>query len=209
MRRETFIRTAIVAFGLTWLGAAPAGAEPIQFLFTGGGVGTLDGAPYSNPAFRITLTGDTADLVHPFGDADVALLNLAATIDLGAPGIATFSDTFYILSDSFDGNTTIFLGPMADVFDSLYWAQGFETGATPYNLDAPVGPIVAPYNAGFFGFDSVETSLGVFNVTQAGQAVFQATLLSVVPEPGGLALLAIGVIPAMGFLRRRREQVRA
>jgi hypothetical protein len=209
MQRKTLLRTAVVALGLAWLGAEPARAEQIQFTFTGGGVGTLDGAAYSNPAFRITMTGDTADLVHPFGDSDVALIDLTATIDLGAPGIATFSEPFYILSDSFGGITTIVLGAMSQFPDDFYWLQSFSTGATPYNLDASIGPISSPFEGGNFDFAFVDTSLGVLNVTQGGQAVFQATLLSAVPEPGGLELLSIGAVSALGHLRWRRGRVRA
>jgi hypothetical protein len=202
MRRLNCLRTIAVSFGLAWLGTPPAEAGLIEFTFTGGGVGTLDGATLRNPSFRITLTGDTADVVLPYGTPDsFALFNLTATIDLGAPGVATFAESFYLESDYFEGLTTLTIGAMSQYPDDFYWLQGFPTAGNPYRLDASIGPITSPFNAGNFDFSYVATSLGVLNITQAGSATFQATA-SAVPEPSTITLLGLGLLGLVAGRRR-------
>jgi len=189
----------------------PAEADPILFTFTGGGVGSLDGTPISNPAFRISITGDTAEVILPGGTPDdFALLNLTATIDLGAPGIATFTEPVYVENfyDAASGNATIFFGAMSQYQEDFYWFQGFQTGGTPYGLNASIGPFTSPFNAGIFDFPSVATSLGVLNLVQAGQATFQSTV-SAVPEPSTMTLLGLGLIGLVARVRRSRAPLTA
>jgi hypothetical protein len=83
------------------------------------------------------------------------------------------------------------------------WAEPIQ-----FTLDTSNGPISSPYEDGNFDFALVDTSLGVLNVTQGGQAVFQATLLSALPEPGSRVLLASAAIlgTAMWLPRRMRRR---
>ena len=206
MRRLTCLRVAMTVLGLASLGAGPAKADMILFTFTGGGVGSMGGVPFSNPAFQISIAGDTANVVLPYGTPDdFALLNLTATINLGASRIATFSELVYVESfyDASSGNSTILFGAMSQYQNDFYWFQDIPTGDTPYGLNASIGPITSPYKGGVFDFPSVATSLGALNITQAGSATFQARV-SAVPEPGTITLLGLGIIGLVAGGRRSR-----
>ena len=109
--------------------------------------------------------------IDPVGDADIELELVGLT-----PGLSVGDDAGNVLMDS--------VGDTVDLFD------GTGTFAPTFFTDASAAPGV--YSASFQLNDNSGTFLS------SGTFHFDFT---VVPEPGGLALLALG---GVGLLRRRR-----
>jgi hypothetical protein len=154
------------------------------------------------------------------------LLALAAAAALFAPQAAHAQLSFSLATDTLSGvpgQTLTFVGrvtnTLADV--SLVGSSGSVTGPAaltdyfPFGFPSPLG---AGFDSGLIPIFDLRISdaatpgiiTGFYNLefSQAGQPLSRTisySVVTLVPEPGTLALAAGGVLPLMDLVRRRRR----
>jgi hypothetical protein len=183
--------------------SSPAGADPIEFRFSGVGTGVAGDRPFANAPFTITAVGDTDNIV------DVPAIGFGGTV-YSVPAPASI-DITGIGSGRITTNTRVFQND-----------RGGATGSTPtlglsrlphdlgqdlldladpsvsaYRLRTSIGPILEPDPQAFSQFTGVGSDLGTLSFSDVDFFTFEA----VVPEPAGPLVLAA----AAWALRRRRR----
>ncbi len=172
--------------------ANSASASPIMFTHTGSGSGSLGGVPFSNAAFVITATGDTANRV-PSGNAYIIVHDTAS---ISIDGVGTVS---FVTSTS----TAVNHGFQEAVFGNLGAGLALITGPVhsslaSWDMLSSIGPINGSVNLLQWNFSPVITTGGdlLFNNSSVAGS-FQAV---VVPAPAPL-----GAIVGVALLGRRRR----
>ena len=203
------LRILAVTFALSALFAPRSFADPITLSFQGVGGGSIDGRPFSNAAFTISGIGDTVNR-QALADDLFSLLHNSASISIAEVG------TFIFLVP-----TRTFIRQFPDAHAGLV---GFSRGDGLDLYDGPTSPLLATWDMlssigpvsgtavllqweGDSGAPDVLTTGGVlrFNRTQS-PAVFTATAgAAVVPEPGTLALVTLGLAATRIATRQRRR----
>jgi hypothetical protein len=179
--------------------AASAFATPITYTHTGFGSGRIGAASFSDAAFTITATGDTANRASSSGGYFID--NDAAFIDIS--GLGTFSfltGTRYFVynggnivgfSRAGSGGLDLFNGPTSNVFGA-------------WDMTASIGPVFGHGNLIQWTAENVVTSAGVLVFSDGvTPTTFQATV-GAVPEPETYAMLLAG-LGLLGFMARGRK----
>jgi hypothetical protein len=178
-----------VALGAAVLLATPAAAVPIDYIFTGTSVGTLDGQSFSG-ALTVTASGDTA-AVTPFNAT--TFTNAVSTV-IDIPGLGSVSVT---------GDDRVFVAQTSTKIG--YNVQGIPICCdiiqfqnpeyATYDLMSSIGPIPFGSNLSIADWVDVPTSGGLLTLTSFTDNTFRAMVDAVdVPETGALAILACGLL---------------
>ena len=194
-----FIRRAAAIGAMVVAASGSATAQPITFTFTGTGAGSIAGQAFRLTPFTVTIGTDiSAITTYPGSPGTLAYLGLGGTIDLGAFGVATFSDPLYVFNNV--GASILGFGTPTN-FDLI---DLIDASFPTYDLKSSFGPVV---NFGTYfnsQFANVSTSLGSLTLTTIDDRTFQAAVgTTTTPEPAAIVLVATGLV-ALGAVRRRR-----
>nr|WP_309690011.1 PEP-CTERM sorting domain-containing protein [Armatimonas sp.] len=199
--RFSLTRGTLAALTLLGLAALPqaARAVPITYTLTGiGGSGTFNAVPFSGANFTLIGIGDTTATTTVSGFPAITLTSMTYDITGVTAGPATTTGTFKMVNaNSFIPNLLAFTNTGSE-------GTGFlAAGAGAWNLTSNFGPLAStqqvvwaafPTNQGTLQFTSVAWTSATFTAVVGGGGA--------APEPGTLALLALG--GACAFARRRR-----
>jgi hypothetical protein len=191
-------RIAIAAVVLTWL-VIPAWAEPVTYIDSAVGTGSLGGVAFTNELITLTGTADTFNITEftsgiLSGTFAVTLNSVTVSVNAGAPATftvpsAAFGNQSAMIAGLSQGTSAMLMGDILDVFNTGFGSYAL---ATNINLSGPAFP-----NAGsMFG-----TSAGDFIINSiTGNGTFQAV---VVPEPSSFVLGAITAVLGLRAWARR------
>ena len=182
---------------LAALAALPqtAQASLITYTLAGQGSGTVNGVAFTAQAFTITGIGDTTNLTTIFFNAPAVPLS-SLTFTINGFAAATATPQMYMANfNAFVPNNLGFTNLTGNQFEQ------FSAGSGSWGVISSIGPVSATFS------DSLQTptNLGNVRITSfTGPTTFTATLgASSVPEPGTLAMLALGL--SVGIVARRRK----
>ena len=189
---------------------ATAKAEPIKFIFTSVGYGSLNTVPFADQLVTVTVDGDTDNIltnVPGFGDDTQTLINGLFTVTVPSVG----SDT--ILENGYVGNTGyVFSSEGAEEVgfghngnDLGQYSPAFAT----YALRSSLGPISGTefsLSLVTSDFGAAPERYGIVKFTPTGPGSFQSIVgpdATVTPEPSTLSLLSSGLLGAVAVVRWR------
>jgi hypothetical protein len=178
---------------MCWVGGVCA--APLEVDISATGTGTIGGVPFSNSIFLIRMYADTANrqLVQP---GIYHISPVASSIEIWGIGTASFTlgtrvfvnNPNQIAGFSRAGTTG------SDILDVD--GSAFST----WDLLSDVGPVFDATPHPVSQASGLATTLGTLNFTAYSNSTFTA---NVVPEPGAVMLLILGL--AVGVLDRRRK----
>ncbi|HXR03272.1 MAG TPA: PEP-CTERM sorting domain-containing protein [Verrucomicrobiae bacterium] len=184
----------IIIFGIIWIAFCwTAKASLIDYTLSGTGSGSLGAVPFSDTAFTITSTADTANITESLGVFQVP--DITATVFVSGLGSATFT----IPTDNFD---TIDFTPGAGISSPNQHRDILDISSSAfasYDLSSSLSPVTGTpsINSGT-GF---QTTAGNFLLSSISSVTFRA---DVVPEPSTFALL--GVVSVGWVLWRQKHK---
>jgi hypothetical protein len=171
----------IITISIVWIALhCTVKASPVVYTLSGTGTGSLGGVPFSDVAFSITSTADTANIAEGLV---FEVPDITATVFVSGLGTATFT----IPTQTFDNHFTGIVGINApnqviDIFDIS------NPAFSSYDLSSSLGPVAGTASASPIAF---ETTVGDFSFSSVSSAAFQA---DVVPEPSIFAFLCVALI---------------
>jgi hypothetical protein len=206
LRSEGQMRKCWALSVVALLLASTAWAVPVTFIHSAAGgtfAGTLDGVGFSVEEFTITALGDTDD--RQASDVDTFFINHTSA-EIEIPGLGTFD--IITPSRTFVNQSANAVGFSRSSGADLFNQTAFDPVYTTYDLLSSIGPEFADGGIFQWALSDVVTSGGVllFENRSAESASFQAIVEGgpgPIPEPGTLALLAMGLL-ALGRASRRR-----
>jgi hypothetical protein len=189
----------IVGLAASLAMATAADAAAVFYTISGQASGSLGGQAFSDAAFEILLTGDTATLLD-FGFGAPAITPLSSvTVRIAGFGDASLTEATRF---GINRNVNIFFlardfgGFGGDLFD-FHVTDAQETAFVFTGAYGPVGgtdPFVDQ-------FDDVATSQGALTLEAASGVTFFG---AAVPEPGAWAMMIVGFGGVGALVRRRR-----
>jgi hypothetical protein len=143
-------------------------AAPITFTFSGTGSGTVNGVPFTDADYTITLLGDTTAITNP--SSGLFQLETIAAINIAGVGTATITDPVEIF-DNHDGAS---LGFARGTGYTLLHVN--NTAFATYALATPLGPISGLGAASLNQFTNLASTLGPITLSSSEAVTFQASL---------------------------------
>jgi hypothetical protein len=148
-------------------------ASPITYTLTGTGSGTVNGAPFTNSVWTITVKGDTLAITYHASITEYDLLGTTVTMAITGVGTATVTDSVSIFSSQVGSEGRLGIsrngainGPMLILSDAAF---------ITYALATPLGPITA-FPSLYSRFQNLQTNLGPITLSSSGSVTFQAVL---------------------------------
>ncbi len=200
------LKAAALAVGVGFLVTGPAGAVPIDYIFTGAATGTLGGTAFDT-TFTVDIASDTSTATLSGGE----WFNTAtgATFNLSGVGSGTLLGVF----NEVVGNPTFDLTDGAAIFGQLYTPDGGITfdfsGEGLYNVPLASYDLQTafPLTGGTVSQTPnslYQTSLGDLVFANISSMSFEADVATT-PLPATLPLFASG-LGALGLLGLRRKR---
>jgi PEP-CTERM motif-containing protein len=195
----------------TWLAAffTGAAAEPITFIFTGMGSGSLNGTAFSSSAFTITGHADTLARSSDAGPGVYYTDHLTADIDIAGLGDFAFltpTRTFVNTGASIVGFSRAGASGL-DLYDGPQ-----DSALATWDMLSAIGPISGSAQIqqwmGVEGSDEPVLTSGGELIMNDGtsDATFEATVgIAAIPEPETYSMLLAGM-GLIGFIARRRRR---
>lgn len=143
-------------------------ATPITYTFTGNGSGTVNGNPFTNAAFTVTLIGDTTAITNP--DPGHFRLNTWAFIDISNVGRATVTEGVCVSVLQSNGSLAFQGLTRGDLINGI--REEFKT----YALATPIGPISNASHIYSPQFKNIASTLGTITFLPGTPLTFQAVL---------------------------------
>lgn len=194
-------------FGAALVFAAPlsaADAATVIYTISGTGTGSLNGTSFTDQAYSIMLTGDTANVAScgTFCQDLGPLTQAVVTINGFAPVTLTLDTRIGIARDA----NVVFFGQ--DPAGSPDYLDFFLTDAqeSAFNFLAGYGPVTG---TGVFALDqflNIASSGGALTLSQSTNVQFStAAGAGAVPEPSTWAMMLFG-LGAIGAVVRRKKR---
>lgn len=195
-RSARILKCVPLAVALLVLTVAEAPADILRFTHTGTGSGTLDGGAFLASDFVITALADTDDRQSFAGGWWIDHLSASISID-GLGNFDLLSPTRHFVNNGVAIVGFSRGGRNADLFNG---PTDPEFGA--WDMLGPIGPIAGTGSLlQWAGTPQINTTGGIL-IFDDGPS---DTTFTVVPEPGTLAIFAVG---GMGLMARRRRTPR-
>jgi len=204
--RERALRVGVLGVLVTSLLVVvpSAFAASITYTFTGTGSGHIGVSVFTNAAYTIQVTGDTAQ-VTPLGDPTnqgSVVPSLTALITVAGIGTATVTEpTQWFVSNTYVGTGFSRGSDLLDVEHPLF---------ATWDLKTPIGPLadLEPFAIG--QFTDLSTSLGLMTLSSSSNVTFEATggearaeLVPTLSETGFLVLALALALLGVALLRQR------
>ena len=154
----------VIGFGL----AGTTFAAQITFIFTGTGTGTVNGVPFTNAAYTITLVGDTTVITS--SSNVYHLVGTTATMAIASTGTATITQPVEVYNYQ-DGQTLGF------ALEGGYTLYSFNNPAfKTYALATSLGPFsdLGPHSIN--QFTNLASNLGPIALLSSSPVIFEAML---------------------------------
>ena len=165
----------VFILGLSIALASPrAQAIPITYTFTGTGTGNIDGTPFTDAPYTVTMSGDTSAVI-PFV---IPVVGFAAftnpttgTIAVQGIGVATITEPNMHVAryPSASGQTAFFWRPYSETF-----LDASNPALTGYTLITPIGPVLGSEVPDTSDFMNIASDLGAITMTSSSPVTFQA-----------------------------------
>jgi len=194
---------SVVAFAVVLFAGGYALAEPITYTENVTGTGSLGGTAFTNANLSFSMsTSTTSDIGGSWFTNSGPL-----TVTVAGIGTATFTDPDIQASMAFWVHGISWTGPtvtnfyFSDIGGNAFILGTLVPGLVDYNGSTSFGPVVGDptFNSGST-FATTDGYL-VLNGT-SGESSFAANAAAV-PETSGLVPLGIGLVGAVGVIRRK------
>jgi hypothetical protein len=176
--------------------AAPAGAEPIQYFFSGVGSGTVGNQAFTNAPFTITATADTSAVQDVVGQGGNLLHSVATQSRIDIEGIGGGGINLQTRVFSTDQPQPAVGFSRLPHFDGLDLMDLIDPAFAGYRARTAFGPVTDFGPIAINQFRDIPSVIGPITFTGVQFVTFRA-----VPEPA-----AVAIAPAAALLLRRRRR---
>lgn len=180
------VRSAACALAFAAFQPLASFADPISYIYTGIGSGSLAGVAFSNAGFTITGLADTNNIVPAQNGEPIYNEHLQTRIAIDGVGTVSIfeSTSTYVLEGCCGGFGKTLLADWIGIDAPEFVKAG-------YRLDTALDPVTDASPTNTFQFVNVPTSGGVLSMPVISTVTFRA--VTAVPEPASLLLWAMGI----------------